>query len=609
MRTSPRLHLAPFLLWLVVPAFVAAADVPEPDGIEELSVDAARQLAAEFPGATVEIPIRSGGRQRITAALVLPRLRTLDPEAAAALAEFKGKSLLLDGLSELTPETAKALTAFKGSLISLAGLTELSPEAAAALVGSRRDRLRLDGLTRLSPEVARSLARCDVRSLGLDGITTLEPETAAVMMGFAAPTVSLAGLADVIDRRSALDRETAFLFALVAARDRHPLTSSWPVRLGGIEVLEGAAGVETARMLARADRGLLLPSLRRISPEAARVLAAFKGGDLELPALVEIEPAAAEALAACPARLVMVGLRKRFGGLPALTADDVPLVRLMSREQVGARLESLESLDTPQAVVTARALAAATTSIALPRVRRISVAAARELAAFKGNVLALDGLMDLAPDEAEALAAVQASQVRLNGLRELSPETAAALAHCGIPETTDLHLDGLLTLSPEAAEALAGFTGNRLLLNGLRALAPEAGESLAKARCRIGFEGVRKALDELDTIRVEHVALLRLAARPAQAISLRNVTTVDTVATATQLAGLPGRLVLPGLRQVSPRTFAALIAKMDVMVPRLEAIEFTAEPDGSVAEDCEIPDGFEDRQEALWGAGRRPPRP
>ena len=586
------------------------AEALDPARIEDLSVPDARRLATEFAGATVEIPIRSGGQQKVIQALELPRLRSLSPEAAAALAEFNGKALCLDGLTTLSPETAAALTSFTGSLLSFNGLAELSPEAAAKF-GScfGHLRLRLDGLKSLSPEVAEALAACPVQSLCLDGVESLSPEAVAAVAKFSAKSVSLAALARKFDRAPALTHDDAPLLALLAARDQHPLAPGWPLSLGGIEALEGPGGLETARILAAVNRGLSLPNLKRLSPEAARLLAEFKGPDMQLPALVDVAPAAAEALAACPARLVMLGLRQRFAGLQSLGPDDVSLVRLMAREAVGVRLESLDSLDTPAAAATARALAASTTLVVLPKVRRLSVAAARELAAFKGTSLVCDGLTELAPDVAEALAAVQVPHVSLNGLREMSAETAACLARCGIPQVTDLHLDGLPTLTSEAARALAGFSGGRLFLNGLGELSPEAAAALAAAPFAIECAGATKRLADLAAVTADDIGMLKLAARQSRSILLRNAATIDSAETAALLAALPERLYMPALRRISPKTLTALIAKEDVLVPRIESIEFVAEPDGGLTEDFEIPEGFEKRQDMLWGAGRRPPRP
>lgn len=609
MRTIGLPTLACLALTLAWGPARSMAEPLDPAQIEELSAADARRLATEFAGATVEIPIRSGGQQKVLQSLALPRLRSLSPEAAAALAEFNGKGLFLDGLTTLSPETAEALTAFTGPLLSCNGLAELSPEAAAKFGScSGHLRLRLDGLKSLSPEVAEALAACPAQSLCLDGLESLSPEAVAAVAKFKARGVSLAALARKLDRAPALTSDDAPLLALVAARDQHPLAIAWPLRLGGIEALDGPGAPETARILAAVNRDLALTNLQRLSPEAARLLAEFKGPGMQLPALVDVAPAAAEALAACPARLVMVGLRRRFAGLESLGPDDVPLVRLMAREAVAVRLESLESLDTPEAVVTARTLAASTTHVVLPKVRRLSVAAARELAAFKGQSLVCDGLTELTPDVAEALAAVQVPKVSLNGVRELSPETAACLARCGIPQLTDLHLDGLPTVTPETARALAGFSGGRLFLNGLGELSPEAATALAVAPFSIECAGVSKRLADLDAVTADDIEMLMLAARQPLPVLLKNAATVDSAETAAMLATLPGRLCLPALRRVSPKTLTALIAKEDVLVPRLESIEFVAEPDGGVTEDFVIPAGFEERQEKLWRPGRRPPR-
>jgi hypothetical protein len=69
----------------------------------------------------------------------------------------------------------------------------------------------------------------------------------------------------------------------------------------------------------------------------------------------------------------------------------------------------------------------------------------------------------------------------------------------------------------------------------------------------------------------------------------------DSIAIAQALAKRKGRLNLPNLEKISPKTLAALLEKEDVQLPLIETLELIPEPDGSPTEDFVIPDGFRQR--------------
>jgi hypothetical protein len=123
-------------------------------------------------------------------------------------------------------------------------------------------------------------------------------------------------------------------------------------------------------------------------------------------------------------------------------------------------------------------------------------------------------------------------------MQDLSPEAAAGLATWD----EELNLGGLTALSAEAAEALVPHTG-RLWLGGIAVLDAE-----------------------------------------------------DSVAVATALARKRGRVALPALKSLSPKTLSALLGKDDIGLPDIESIEFISEPDGTPTEDFVMPEGFLDRQ-------------
>jgi hypothetical protein len=73
----------------------------------------------------------------------------------------------------------------------------------------------------------------------------------------------------------------------------------------------------------------------------------------------------------------------------------------------------------------------------------------------------------------------------------------------------------------------------------------------------------------------------------------------ESVAVAKALAKRKGRLALPNLKKISPKTLTALIEKQDIDIPRVETLELIAEPDGSATEDFVIPKWLEERQQRL----------
>ena len=66
--------------------------------------------------------------------------------------------------------------------------------------------------------------------------------------------------------------------------------------------------------------------------------------------------------------------------------------------------------------------------------------------------------------------------------------------------------------------------------------------------------------------------------------------TADSVAVAAALATRRGRLSLPNLERISPRTLAALIVKKDVEIPPVEKLVLIPEPDGAANDDFIVPE-------------------
>ena len=239
----------------------------------------------------------------------------------------------------------------------------------------------------------------------------------------------------------------------------------------------------------------------------------------------------------------------------------------------------------------------------LNRLESLDAETAKALAGFRGP-LHLNGLTTLDAEAAKALGECKGSRLYLNGLTTLSADAATALAECKGP----LHLDGLTTISADAATALAGCKGYRLSLDGLTTISADAAKALAEFQGHVLYLNGLTTLDAetatalaecgplhlngLTTLSTETARLVCASAKSGSEVSLPGLTALDTpdaVEIAKILATAKGRLSMPNLEKISPKTLTALIEKTDVMIPRIETLELIPEPDGSPTEDFVIP--------------------
>jgi hypothetical protein len=171
-------------------------------------------------------------------------------------------------LTTLSDEVAKALGEHKGGFLVLNGLTTLSGEAAASLA-PHQGSLSLNGLTTLSGEAAESLAQ-HKGSLSLNGLITL-PDEAAASLAKRQGTLSLAGLTtlslDVAEDIAAIEK--------------------WDGRLLSLSAFESRDSVAIARALATRKGLLMLPALKKISPNTLSALVEKK--DVEIPLVETLE--------------------------------------------------------------------------------------------------------------------------------------------------------------------------------------------------------------------------------------------------------------------------------------------------------------------------------
>jgi tartrate dehydratase beta subunit/fumarate hydratase class I family protein len=337
----------------------------------------------------------------------------------------------------------------------------------------------------------------------------------------------------------------------------------------GVTVEVTSKGFESYEL----EECLPVNGLKKLTPDVAQALAGYSKGPLLLNGLTTLSAEAAKGLAQHKGALSLAGL--------TTLSDEV-----------------------------AAALAQHEGALLLTGLTTLSAEAATALAQHRGVWLSLHGLTTISDEVATALAQ-HTGRLSLNGLTTLSPEAIKALArHKGA-----LEFDGLTTLSAEAVKALAQHKGTMSLsLAGLTTLSAEAVKALARYNGTLYLNGLTTLSDEAAKALAQHEGSLSLASisfslTPDSALvwatllqgQLDAVTALDSpdsVSIAKALATRKGRLSLPNLKKLSPKTLSALIEKEDIEIPLIETLELIPEPDGSVTEDFVIPEGFQQQQKA-----------
>lgn len=570
------------------------------DGLSAVDADLARVLA-KFVGPRLSL----GGMAAVSA------------EAAAALAGYPG-DLVLAGLRELPPDIAAAFTTrpapkMFGSprpVIRLGGLASLSVASAEKLATADRD-VHLAGLHALTPELARALVGGS-SGMYLDGVTDMDTDVAEIIA--AAPAfVRLGGLrklshpalarkllrhyttygnSSLWDARSltSISPEVADLFAhhagdvsldgleeiderVATALGSHVggrLMEHGP--LAGTLSLDGLERVDepVARALVRghlepppadpADRWywtLSLDGVRELGPDAARALAASRGG-LSLGGIRQLPPGVAAILAGHP------GPELRLDGLTSLSVEDAHLIAkhggrvsldglvdlapdvadALATHEHGLELDGLTTLS-PECAATLSRLRG---GLSLEGIRALDPRAEAALARLPPEIGRL-GLRSLTVIEDPNLAKLLARQggqghVRMHALETMSPQAAAELAAAA---PSSLTLDSVRQLDAHVAEALAAQQG--VLWLAARALSPEAAAAIAR------HEGVELHLDHIRA--VDAAVAAALAGHRGGMLSLAGAVEM-TGAAAAALAAHRGKLVIDAAVAADPAVAEAL---------------------------------------------------
>jgi hypothetical protein len=305
------------------------------------------------------------------------------------------------------------------------------------------------------------------------------------------------------------------------------------------------------------------------------------------------------------------GKRLVLNGLVTLDAATAKALAAFQGEWLG--LSDLRTLDAE----TAQALAGCDSMrLDLSGLQKLDAATARPLAGFRGQMLVLNGLMTLDPETAAALAEYGGQSLQLSGLKSLDADAAKALVKS---KAWDGNLPRLSTLDAPTAASLAEFQGNHLMFVDLTTLDADTAGALSRFKGGLFLQGLTsldaataQALGEYEGMfGLDEELLAKLVADhpldPQTALvyarlangELAFVTAFDSpdsVEIAKALATRKGRLSLPNLKKISPKTLTALIVKQAVEIPLIETLELIPEPDGSPTDDFVVPQWLEDRQ-------------
>lgn len=276
------------------------------------------------------------------------------------------------------------------------------------------------------------------------------------------------------------------------------------------------------------------PRLLTLSPKSAEIICERRSSSwLRFERLKRISDEAATVLAE----------QHRDGMLSLALGDLPPAVAVqLARVRTPLFLDSLKEISNEAAAALGRHAGWLT----LNGLRRLSPVAAAELSRHQAirqydlwvNRLGLDGLEQL-PEEVAGSLVNFCGELSLGGLKKLPAAVAGMLAARaamnGLIDAVSLELDGLPTVSADAAEAIAAYRGN-LSLNGVESLAPEALQALTRHRGGT-------------------LSLRRLRSMP------------DTIA--DLFAARPDELVLYHLQEISPTALAALQSNPRISLPAL----------------------------------------
>jgi hypothetical protein len=531
---------------------LAAGELPVP--IFSRAVPTVRRkgpapAAEEVTAAEARKRVRQAEAESRFGILQLSRTDEVSPEAAAALAEFRGEFLIL-GIRSLSPEVAAALAQSRAANVWLHNVTTVPPAAADAIV-KLSGHLVLTGLAELtSPALAEKLAKRP-GALSLPYVKSITLPVAAALVRHEG-SLTLGGL------------------TTIPADLQDKLAEAKALHLPSLKSLDSKA---LADKLAENWR-LFLPDVDRLTVDQATLFATTKGQKFLSAAAMTDEVADLFSRSMSATSIVLFGdaamsdtafgalLKTRFAGLEVrdLDAPSAGQVKAMTEANRTAFFPQMKTLDS---VPLAKLLSASGT---FPSVTEISPQVADAMGKLPEGIrrerdgsttsvpsgqLSFPSLEDLPPETARRLLQRRWLSLSLPAVQDSSVEAIKAMGR----QTQSLTL-GLTTLPPELAAAyVAGHTAadtpgsaGGLTLPHLRDLSAESARTLVR--------GMNRGVEMQGKIRVSKTPTLSLGGSYGSTASSFRL----SPEVAAELGKYEGTLAISGLRELSPEAAAALAA-------------------------------------------------
>ena len=297
--------------------------------------------------------------------LTLNTVQEIGADAARELAKHSGV-VSLPAVESLSAEAAKELVTPNGTLLSLRGLSDLSPEVARAMTGCGRTWLEL-GINDLPADIAAILAACR-GSLSFPNLKSLSMESAEALQAHSG-------------QFAALDFGRAIITQQVAET---LLGHEGPLGLSDADRLE--PGVEDVFARHKASVNVMLVEIHSV-PLARKLFCKNMSASSSVCRLRTMSPEIAAEYVRCqPGYLISLDTlpadtAREFAkdtqdiDLPALTQLTPEVATALTDRQPAVYLRGLKTLDGPDAVAVAEALASTPAPVYMPFLERVSDAA------------------------------------------------------------------------------------------------------------------------------------------------------------------------------------------------------------------------------------------
>jgi hypothetical protein len=353
--------------------------------------------------------------------LALDGIKTLSPEQSLALSHYNGPKLSLAGLRSAhcahapSESLLRAIVESPGTC-TLSGLTELD-ETTAKVLAAGNKHFAIDDVVSLSAPVAAALSRTD-QGLSLNAVTSLDQAAAGKLLSYAGEYLSLAGLREVqcgIDDLPAADGRRSRSLSSLLMPTRTAVEEAEMKRQDCLEELQAIFREAVARGVHREEDREQFFARAAVSDEAMQD--SLEQNRIDHPEFqtyckVRIGDADGTPLDAFVRSPGVFTLQPRSGLAVGKSRFNIAVAQSLARGRKHLNLDCLVDRDLTPEIATV--LGTFGKVVSLDGIRQMTPELAASLAQYKGPLLSLAGVAQVAPeDEAVLLPLIQANHAIL----------------------------------------------------------------------------------------------------------------------------------------------------------------------------------------------------